>query len=151
MAACPSDPSAIVVQQVAVNRILELRHAVLRADLPKESARFDGDEAPGTIHVAACQGDLVVGCATYVRQGFEGEDAYRLRGMATAPQWQRHGLGHRLLTHAEELLRNDPIRLRWCNAREPAIGFYLKEGWTVVSELFDIPTAGPHRRMIRRC
>jgi GNAT superfamily N-acetyltransferase len=70
--------------------------------------------------------------------------------MATHPAWQRKGLGRQLLAHAELLLAEDPIRLRWCNARTSAIGFYATMGWTVVSDEFDIPTAGPHRRMMSR-
>jgi GNAT superfamily N-acetyltransferase len=68
--------------------------------------------------------------------------------MATAPGWQGRGVGRSLLQYAEALLAGD--RLWWCNARASAIGFYERQGWTVVSEVFDIPTAGPHRRMIRR-
>jgi ribosomal protein S18 acetylase RimI-like enzyme len=92
----------------------------------------------------------VVACASYMRTPFSSEPAYQLRGMATHPAWRGERLGSRLLDHGESLLRDDPIRLRWCNARTSAIGFYVKQGWTVVSDEFDIPTAGPHRRMIRR-
>jgi len=41
-------------------------------------------------------------------------------------------------------------RLLWCNARVPAVGFYESLGWRVVSERFEIPTAGPHVKMVRR-
>ncbi len=41
--------------------------------------------------------------------------------------------------------------LVWCNARVVAVPFYAKQGWEIVSEVFDIPTVGPHRAMLRRC
>jgi GNAT superfamily N-acetyltransferase len=138
------------VRRVAVDIILPLRHAVLRADLPASSACFAGDTAGSTIHLAALAAGEPVACASFMEVPFDGESAYQLRGMATAPAWQGRGLGRQLLEHAELLLRDDPIRLRWCNARTSALGFYAKMGWTVVSDEFDIPTAGAHRRMIAR-
>jgi GNAT superfamily N-acetyltransferase len=138
-----------LIQQVAVGIILPLRHAVLRAGLPLESACFPGDQLASTIHLAARAGDQVLACATYLASPYDGEPAYQLRGMATAPAVQGTGLGRRLLIHAEGLL-DAAIGLRWCNARLTAIGFYARLGWTVASDVFDIPTAGPHRRMIRR-
>jgi len=138
------------IRQVAVDLILPLRHAVLRADLAPATACFPGDGSSDTIHLAALAGRQVVACASYMVNPLAGESAYQLRGMATHPAWQGRGLGRQLLAHAELLLWDHPIRLRWCNARSSAIGFYAKLGWTVVSEEFDIPTAGPHRRMIAR-
>ena len=135
------------IQRVAADVILPLRHAVLRADLPASTACFAGDTASSTIHLAALAAGRPVACASYMEAPFAGERAYQLRGMATDHAWRGRGLGRQLLEHAELLLRGDPIRLRWCNARTSAIGFYEKMGWSVVSEEFDIPTAGPHRRM----
>ena len=43
-----------------------------------------------------------------------------------------------------------PVRLFWCNARVPALAFYQRQGWQIMSEQFDIPTAGPHRKMTKR-
>lgn len=146
----PDASVPVVVARVAAEAIRPLRHAVLRPGLPADSACFPGDEATGTIHLAARSGGQVVGCASFMRSEFAGEPAWQLRGMATAPEWRGRGVGARLLVHADALLADEPIRLLWCNARVIAIGFYERQGWSVVSEEFDIPTAGPHRRMTRR-
>jgi ribosomal protein S18 acetylase RimI-like enzyme len=55
-----------------------------------------------------------------------------------------------LLQLLDELLASNgrPLRL-WCNAREPAVGFYRRMGWRVISERFHIETAGPHFKMSR--
>jgi hypothetical protein len=47
---------------------------------------------------------------------------------------------------------NGKAGLLWCNARRtiPAAGFYQKQGWTIVSDIFEIPTAGPHVKMSKR-
>ena len=37
----------------------------------------------------------------------------------------------------------------WCNARMPAVGFYRRAGFEVVSEEFDVPGIGVHVVMVR--
>jgi GNAT superfamily N-acetyltransferase len=142
---------AIFVRPVEVEKILRLRHAVLRAGLPLESASFEGDAAEDSIHLAALDGSSVVGCLTLHLNQWNREPAWQLRGMAVDPSYQRSGVGELLMQAAEAQVREVPVpRLLWCNARVPAIGFYRKMGWEVVSEQFEIPTAGPHVKMIRR-
>lgn len=143
--------SEIEIVQTGLDRILDLRHAILRAGLPRETAVFPGDEAATSVHVAAVRGGEVVGCATFHLNQWQGEPAYQLRGMATAASTRRQGLGRKMLTFAEaELLSRGVTRQLWCNARTPAVPFYEAMGWTVESEVFEIPTAGPHVRMAKR-
>jgi len=141
---------SVVIRQVAVDLIVPLRHTVLRPNLPITAAHFDGDADSATVHVAALIEKQVIGCASWMLNAFQGEPAYQLRGMAVAEAERGAGIGQRLLNHSEELLKHTPVTLRWCNARQVAIGFYERQGWTVCSALFDIPTAGPHVHMSRR-
>ena len=60
-------------------------------------------------------------------------------------------MGRQLIGRAEEALaREGRAGLLWCNARLPAVGFYQKLGWAAVSDVFEIPTAGPHVKMTKR-
>ncbi|MBA2481372.1 MAG: GNAT family N-acetyltransferase [Planctomycetes bacterium] len=127
--------------------LVALRHAVLRPTLPIDSARFPGDLEPTTIHLCARADSVVVACASFMAIPFAGRDAYQLRGMATDPSIRGTGVGARLLAHGSGLVAARGIDLLWCNARCSAVGFYRKQGWTVVSPEFDIPTAGPHVKM----
>jgi GNAT superfamily N-acetyltransferase len=66
-------------------------------------------------------------------------------------QHQRHGVGQELMRRAEEAAAAEGnAGWLWCNARTPAAAFYQKQGWTVVSEVFEIPTAGPHVKMSKK-
>ncbi len=136
---------AIRVEPVAVERILALRHTVLRQGLPAEMASFEGDAEPTTLHLAALQGQAVVGCATLVRRTGEDGAAWQLRGMAVSPGCRGRGVGAALLAEVHRRAASAGV---WCNARLPAVGFYERHGWRCVSERFDVPTAGPHRRMV---
>jgi predicted GNAT family N-acyltransferase len=128
---------------------MPLRHRILRAGLPFETARFEGDEEATTRHYVALAGDDPVGCLSLMISQWDGRPAWQLRGMATDAGVQGRGLGRLLLEAAvAEARRDAPERIFWCNARTSAVGFYEKFGWRVMSEPFDVLTAGPHVRML---
>jgi GNAT superfamily N-acetyltransferase len=142
---------AVVIRRAALNEILDLRHAVLRAGLPRATASFAGDDAPATLHFGAFLQERNIACATFHRNDYEGQPAWQLRGMATHPHYRGRGIGQAMLRHAEGAIpAQGKVRLLWCNARTPATPFYQRQGWQLVSEEFVIPTAGPHFRMVRR-
>ena len=142
--------SDLIVRQAALEEIIDLRWAVLRQGLPRAEAIFVGDEDDSTLHVAAFHGNQTVGCATLHLSQLDDLPTWQLRGMAVHPDFQRRGVGRRLLEGLDALLARDGQTLRlWCNAREPAVGFYRGMGWTVFSERFHIETAGPHFKMSR--
>ena len=140
------------IRFAAAREVIDLRHAVLRAGLGRETAIFKGDEEAGTRHFVATSSGEVVGCVTLLPSTFEGRPAWQLRGMAVTPALQRSGVGAQLLKAVERFVASDPSRqLLWCNARVPASGFYQRHGWRIVSDVFEIPSAGPHVRMVRLC
>jgi GNAT superfamily N-acetyltransferase len=148
----------IEIRRVGVEKILDLRHRILRAGLPPESACFEGDEEQTTLHLAAFVAEPsgradhpAAGCLSLMLNSFEAEPAWQLRGMAVDEAHQGRGLGRELLERAEAAAASDgKTGLLWCNARLPAAGFYQKHGWAIVSDVFEIPTAGPHVKMSKR-
>jgi GNAT superfamily N-acetyltransferase len=147
--------SNLTICRVSIDQIINLRYKILRAGLPKESARFPGDDAPSTWHVAlfnsSSKNAPPASCASFMLNSYKDEPAWQLRGMASDQPYQGKGFGGELLRCAEVLIAADSnVRHFWCNARVPAIPFYQKHGWSVDSEEFEIPTAGPHRKMVKR-
>lgn len=123
---------------------------VIIAGTDRGTVVFDGDEDPATLHYGL-YGPGLLCCASLMRNAWEGEPAYQLRGMATEPAHQGHGYGTRLLDGIEADLRAEgSVRVLWCNARVAAAGFYERAGWTAVGEAFMIPGVGPHRKMFKR-
>lgn len=144
----------VIIRRATVGEIIELRHVILRAGMDFDAAKFGGDDATDTLHFGAFEGGANVGCVSLMRAEMPGdavsEAAYQLRGMACRADRQGCGIGARLLRFAErDVIEHTDVRVMWCNARTPAVGFYQRHGWVVISEEFDIPTAGPHRRMRR--
>jgi GNAT superfamily N-acetyltransferase len=139
------------VRRAAAGEVIDLRHRILRDGLPRDSAVFPGDDHPDAHHVVAILDGRVVGCVTIHPSTWDGAPAWQLRGMATDRALQGTGVGRVMLQLLDQLLldRPDPVRQLWCNARVPAAGFYERLGWRVVSDPFDIPSAGPHVRMTK--
>jgi GNAT superfamily N-acetyltransferase len=143
----------LVVRPAGWEEIVDLRHAVLRQGLPRAEALFAGDDAPTSRHCGAFSTAGAVGCATLHASEWEGEAAWQLRGMATLPAFRGKGVGRAVLEVMEAGFNGTPGcggALLWCNARVPAVGFYETMGWRVVSGQFEIPTAGPHVKMVKR-
>ena len=151
------------LRRACPDEIMDLRWRILRDGLPRDAAMFPGDEADTSFHYAAIErfdsngggkselAARVVSCATIHLSEWENEPAYQLRGMATEADCRSFGLGRGLLALAEaDVQRHTPVRLLWCNARTPVLGFYRKQGWQVRSDVFEIATAGPHVRMTKR-
>jgi GNAT superfamily N-acetyltransferase len=153
--------TAVNIGLVTVDRIIDLRHRILRAGLPVATATFEGDDGPHTTHYAAFLIDAEggqptgrpIGCASFMLKDLDWTPAWQLRGMATDRAFQGRGVGRQLLETAIRELGSHPqydhVELMWCNAREPAVKFYEKYGWRCVSDVFDIPTAGPHIKMVK--
>jgi GNAT superfamily N-acetyltransferase len=139
---------SIVVRPAELQEVVDLRHAVLRQGLPRAEAIFPGDEAPTSRHYGAFRDEVAVGCATLHASEWEGKPAWQLRGMATSPEFRRQGLGKIILEEMEAELGSGAML--WCNARVPYVPFYRAMGWHMVSEPFEIPTAGPHVKMVKR-
>jgi len=143
-----------LIRRASIDEIVDLRHAILRAGLPRSEAIFPGDADATSRHYAAVDPAIgrVVGCATVHLNTWLGQPAWQLRGMATDPAVRGIGVGRRLLQFLEQDLAADLAASPqlWCNARTPATGFYQRMGWSIVSDVFEIPTAGPHVRMVKR-
>jgi GNAT superfamily N-acetyltransferase len=137
------------IRRVPVTEVIGLRHAILRAGLPIETARFDGDEEPDTAHFAAFADGQAIGCATVLQRPWQNAPAWQVRGMAVLEGRRRGGVGRGLLMAIEDHVRARAATMLWCNARTPAAGFYEKLGWRKASEEFEIPTAGPHFKMTK--
>jgi GNAT superfamily N-acetyltransferase len=135
----------MIVRRATPDEVVPLRMQVLRPGMPESSARWTGDDEPETVHFVAVRDDRIVGTATIlVRPCPEGGPQRQLRGMAVSPELQGSGVGAAILAAA---IADIPEPM-WCNARSTAVRFYAKLGWRVTSAEFDIPSAGPHVRMV---
>ena len=138
------------IQQISAEETYLVRLPVLRPGKPLESCVFDGDTLKTTIHIGLFSKEKLLGVCSFFKTSnplFAVKSQYQLRGMAVLKAHQQHGLGTMLLAHGENLLKKSHANMVWCNARETAIGFYKKNGYTTQGKPFNIPGVGIHYAM----
>jgi len=139
------------VRFISAAETIPLRHTILRAGKPIETATFTGDDAPTTKHLGAFRNNQLLGVASlYIVELPErpAVPALQLRGMATAQHARQSGLGRALVMACIAVARSEKVQLLWCNARISASAFYAKMGFTILGDEFEIPDVGPHYRML---
>lgn len=129
-----------------------IRKKMLRPEGTLEDCSFEGDSADQTFHLGAFVDGKLVSIASFFFEKhpeIEGPHQYRLRGMATLPEFQNQGLSMALLKRGLPIIRQNLCTVLWCNARKTAVGFYEKNGFTQKGDFFEIEGIGQHLLMVR--
>ncbi len=129
---------------VSAADVIPLRSTIL-LDGDVGTARFRGDDAPSTLHLAVRRDSATIAVATICREPLPGSNdttAWRLRGVAVEPALQRYGFGKVMMKLCLEHAERQSGRLAWCTARESARGFYESLGFASARAPFTLPTRG---------
>jgi GNAT superfamily N-acetyltransferase len=138
----------ITVERVGAEIGLPLRQRVLRPHQTVAELSSPDDDDPETGHYAAFADGEVIATASVRREAplwAKGDrSAWRLRGMATDEHWRNAGVGSEVLNAVVDHVRSRGGGLLWCNARTPALSFYLRAGFATRGESWVDPVIGPH-------
>lgn len=130
-----------------------LRHRVLRPHQAIEDCDYPNDRNPESFHLGVFIGGHLIGIGSFYAErhdAVKGWKQYRLRGMATHPDFRGQGAGGRLIRFAMDHIHAQRADVLWCNARENARPFYEKLGFVVQGEPFVIEGIGTHHVMAQR-
>lgn len=122
---------------------VELRYRLLREPLGLWFRATELEAEESERHFGAFEGRRIVACLVARDLG---EGRAHLRQMAVASDRQGRGIGASLLRYVEERLAEDGFREVILHARETAVGFYAKAGYSPEGEPFEEVTL-PHRLM----
>ncbi|WP_375486001.1 GNAT family N-acetyltransferase [uncultured Jatrophihabitans sp.] len=143
----------ITAGEIDAARSTDLRREVLRPHWAPGTP-MHGDDLADAVHIGAVDGDTVVGACVLQPAPYPHGDepgAWQLRGMATAEGRRGEGIGAVVLDAAVEAVRARDGQFLWCKAREVAVAFYERNGFTVGSPRYVEPQTGlPHHDMYRR-
>jgi predicted GNAT family N-acyltransferase len=142
----------MIIRRVKVSEIYSLRNLVLRPGKPVESTYYDRDHEDVTLHFAGFLRKEVICIATFypeIMTGFHIHNPYRLRGMATDPNYRRKGYAKKLMEYATTVLKSQHADLIWCKARNVAIPFYQNLGYQILGETYNIDGIGMHYNMYK--
>jgi len=141
----------IKICRISPEEAINVRHPVLRSGQGRESAMLQNDHNRQTVHFGVFHENILIACSTIFPDGEKVDDNnWRLRGMATLPEFQNNGIGTKLLQKCESFIKSQKGVLIWCNARFTAAGFYQNNGFKISGKQFDIPQIGPHFKMEKK-
>jgi len=120
-------------------------------DMPGFERDFPGVEDRFEHFVAVfdhpADGPSVIGCACLLPD-YPEDGVGKLAQMAVDPQRQGEGIGRQLVVALERRAFGElGLHTLMCHARDDAIGFYQRLGWSIDSEEFT-EVGVPHRRMV---
>jgi len=121
---------------------LELRFRVLRQPLGMPRATIGFADEENAVHLIAVDEGALVGCVLFdFASG-------RLRAMAVEPALQGTGIGAQLVTGLEAELKKLGVQTISLHARDTAIGFYEKLGYSIEGAPFT-EVGIPHHNMVK--
>jgi predicted GNAT family N-acyltransferase len=110
-----------------------------------EEIELDADDARA-FHALAAIGARAIGCGRYVAHGTE---EVKIGRMAVLPEFRGQGVGREILLFLMQTARSRGFRRAVLHAQLTAEGFYLKQGYRPVGEVFE--EAGiAHRAMVSK-
>ena len=117
----------------AYQQLIQLRLDILRKPLGLTLTDEDILNEKNDIFIGAFDEDELIGCCilTKIEEG-----TLRLRQMAVQKKLQGKGIGDSILSFAENIARDKGYKKIVMHARDSAIGFYEKFGYSVKSDLF---------------
>lgn len=142
----------IDIKEIRAVETHTVRHSILRPNQSIGACDYPGDHDEKTFHLGAFDNGKLIGIASFYEEAlkvFTGSPQYRLRGMATLPEYRGKHIGQKLIKFAEDILMDRGAALWWCNARMSAIGFYEKLGLAIYGDEFQIEGIGPHKVMVQ--
>lgn len=135
-----------MIEKISPQQTLPLRALVLRPNRALEECKFENDELDSTYHFAWIENNVCLCIASVMKTN---QEQYQIRGMATHPDHRGKQLASKVLKYLEDYMRSKNIQKLWCNARVSAKDFYLKNGYLIDGDEFDIPKIGPHLKMLK--
>ncbi len=141
------------VEEVPTEDVLVLRMSVLRDGTPSQDPRYAEDDTEGSVNLGIRENSTLIACSTWLPRPWPldlGAPATQLRGMAVAKHLQSKGLGRLLLLAGITRAKSLDSTYVWARARDNALYFYEKNGFTTVGDQFidDATGLGHHLVML---
>lgn len=142
----------IQIKKISADEAIDLRHHILRMNLPKKESIFEGDYDKTTLHLGAFHKNILVGVITFHKketEAFKVNPVYRLTGLSVDETFRGKGIGSKLIEKGLSILSEKQSIFVWCFARDTAIDFYKKNGFLLKIQQVIIPNIGSHRIMFK--
>jgi predicted GNAT family N-acyltransferase len=124
---------------------LKMRYVVLREPLGLDYSSEDIAAEADNDHFVLLNSNVIV---AYCQMKDLGSGFVKMRQVAVAPDQQSKSLGSKLMTYVEAWAKIENYNTIELHARQTAVDFYLKAGYTIDKEPFE-EVGIPHRYMFK--
>ena len=124
-------------------QMVQLRLEILRKPLGLSFSTEELAKEQADVLIGAFDEEQILGCCVLTKID---ERCIRLRQMAVEKNLQGKGIGESILSFAENLARDKGYKTLVMHARDTAIGFYERYGYTIKGDQFEEVTT-PHHVM----
>lgn len=133
--------------QEDLEKIFQLRYEVLRKPWGQsfESSKDDWDAVSFNAFVE--ENGKCVACG---RLDIIDEQTAQIRYMAVHPHFRGKQLGTRILEYLENIAKQKGLKKIFLHARENAVAFYLKSGYTLIAASYLLFDAIQHYKMEKK-
>ena len=145
--------NTVYIRQIGYNSIeykemVQLRYRILRAPLGLTFTENDlqKDKKDYLLGAYLSDNNSIVGCCILTSLS---SDTMQLRQMAISENYQRNGIGSKLMKHAEEIAKNKGYIYMYLHARKIAVDFYIEHGYDTKREEFT-EVGIPHYEMTKK-
>ncbi|WFA08871.1 GNAT family N-acetyltransferase [Tissierella sp. Yu-01] len=141
------------IKEINPELTYEIRHIVLRPHQTIRDCMYETDLEVGGFHIGAFYNGKLISVVSFCIQNnseFSSEKQYRLRAMATLPEFRKLGAGRELVNYGESIIKARDYDILWCNGRTTAQEYYERLGFKPYGSIFGYPPTGPHIVMYKR-
>ena len=137
----------ICIKEIPFQDTFSVRHIVLREGKPIESCFFEGDDFESTKHFGLYVNKKITGVVSvYLNKNttFNSSKQFQIRGMAVLDDFQKKGIGEKLVQTVINFAKEKEVKVIWFNARKNAVPFYEKLDFHIHGTAFEIEGIGTH-------
>lgn len=115
--------------------------------------KYSSDYEKDTFHLGAFINDELISIASFSKEIYPDLQKgihYRLRGMATLPNFRNKRAGSSLIQKAEQILKERKANILWCNGRITVTDYYKRLDFQEHGEIFEIEPIGLHKVLYKK-
>jgi GNAT superfamily N-acetyltransferase len=120
----------IAIKPIEAKQAWPIRHKVMYPEMEIDDVKLPKDSEGQ--HFGLFDGDQLISVVSF----FTEDDSAQFRKFATLEEMQGQGYGAKLLEFIIDFAKSAGMKKLWCNARQSAVGFYKKFGFTETPRTF---------------
>jgi len=121
---------------------VRLREKILREPLGSSFTDQELEEEKYHFQLAGFLDDVIIATAVLVPEG----DEMKMQRVVVAENLRSMNIGSEMMTFCEQFASDKNFKVMYCHARDLAVNFYIKNGYTGMGDYFD-EDGIPHLKM----